>query len=142
MRLVSWGNDEHRKEECDVILRPRDHAKVQDHFDDAGTTMERVENGGLKCHKAVLCRASSVFRDTLDTGSSDELIEGLPVIDVSESYHRFSDFLSLVYDREDMARSLTATSMAYPPLIADLYEIAVKYMASEIEMLLEQVMLA
>lgn len=140
MRVTAFSNTEFPASAADLLIRPANYRDSGRHVDEDGEDII-ADHGVMKCHKQLLSRVSEVFKDILEVAKPDEHIDGIAVIDVAEAYYDFSDFLSLVYDPEDMAETLV-DNMSHPPFIIALHEIANKYGSNDLELLLEQAILA
>ena len=140
MQVVTYGNAAFPKDRVDVYFRQAFAGKG------GGGPFTLIMSDGrpmmpdkmLASHKSLLSTHSTVFKALFEDCNSDETFQGLPVIEIAEDIDDFDCILDFLYQPQETASKMTAN----PGNIANIYEIAGKYMIEDVQRLLEMVMVA
>ena len=142
MQVVTNSNAAFPKDKVDVYFRQASTGRGGgDLFSLAmsdGRPMMTSLHKMLASHKSLLSTHSNVFKALFEDCNSDETFQGLPVIEIAEDIDDFDCILDFLYQPQETASKMTAN----PANIANIYEIAGKYMIEEAQRLLEMVMVA
>ena len=65
-----------------------------------GNIVLLAEETAFKIHRSMLARHSSVFRDMFELSqpSSEEVVDGCPVVRLHDSSHELADFIDVIYN--------------------------------------------
>jgi len=88
-----------KRQRSDITGDPRTRSEYW--FQD-GNIVLQVENTLFRVHQSILSRESQIFKDTFSMpqvpSQEDELIEGCPVVRLSDTAEDMGNIISLLYD--------------------------------------------